>query len=81
MEMEKYFNSIPTEEAQKIKAERVLELNASHPVFAALKDAFNSDKEKAKKYSLLLYGQSLMIAGYPLENPTEFAELVCELMA
>lgn len=80
LEMERYFNSVPSPEGQAVKAERVLEINGSHPVFEALKNAYDSDKDKAKKYSRLLYDQALLIAGLPLEDPSEFSDLVCELM-
>lgn len=80
LEMEKYFNSIPTEEGQRVKAERVLELNVEHPSFTALKNAYDGDKDKAEKYAKLLYGQSLLIAGLLPENPAEYAELISELM-
>ena len=80
LEMERYFNSIPAQEGQAVKAERVLELNASHPVFAALKSAFEIDKEKAANYARLLYAQSQLIAGLSPDDPTAFAQLVCELM-
>lgn len=81
LEMEKYFNSVPTPEGEAVKAERVLELNADHPAFASLKNAYENDREKAEKYARLLYFQSQLIAGDPIENPAEFAGLVCELMA
>ena len=80
LEMEKYFNSIPAEEGQAVKAQRVLEINAGHPVFAALKKAYGEDREKAEKYARLLYCQSLLIAGIPLEDPTGFSDLICDLM-
>ncbi|MGM9550874.1 MAG: molecular chaperone HtpG [Clostridia bacterium] len=79
LEMEKYFKSLPGEE-EKIKARRVLELNSEHHAFRALKDAFENDKEKAKKLSKILYTQALLIADMPVENPVEFAQLVAELM-
>lgn len=80
LEMERYFSSLPTEEGQAVRAERVLEINARHPVFESLKTAFESDKDRAKKYSELLYGQALLIAGLSPENPAEFAALISELM-
>ena len=36
--------------------------------------------EKAKKYAQLLYSQALLIAGLPLEDPSAYTDLVCELM-
>ena len=39
-----------------------------------------ADKEKAEKYAKLLWCQALLIADLPLENPTEYTDLVCSLM-
>lgn len=80
LEMEKYFATIPGSEGEKIKARRVLEINPAHHAFDALKEAFESDKEKAKKLSKILYTEALMIADMPVENAVEFAQLVAELM-
>ena len=80
IEMEKYFKSIPGSEGMSAKAEKVLELNPDHKAFTALKTAFETDKDKAKKYARILYAQSLLIAGLDIENPSEYADLVCELM-
>ena len=79
-EMEKYFAAMPDGVGQKPKAERVLELNADHPIFTALKEAYATDKDKAKKYAELLYGQAQLIAGLQLEDTAHFSELICELM-
>ena len=80
IEMEKYFSMMKgNETAQNIKAQRVLELNGEHHAFLALQEAFESDKEKAKKLAKILYSQSLLIAGLPMDNPAEYTELVCEL--
>ena len=79
LEMEKVFNSMPNEE-QKIRAERVLEINASHPIFEKLKALFESDKDTVSKYAKILYDEALLIEGMPIENPLEFSKLVCELM-
>ena len=80
LEMERYFASLQSGPSESIKAERVLELNANHPVFNAIKDTVSSDKEKAKKYAELLYGQSQLIAGVSLDDPSHFADLISELM-
>lgn len=78
LEMEKYFNTIPGEE--KPKASRVLELNAAHPNFEALKKAFAADRERAEKYVEILYNQALLIAGLPIEDPGRYAELIGSLI-
>ena len=77
-EMEKYFRRVSPE--MQAKADRVLELNPDHPVFAALQLAVAQDPEKAKKYVKILHTQALMMADLPVENAGEYTELVCELM-
>ena len=77
-EMEKYFQSVQPDST--IKADRILELNVEHPVFAALEAAVTADPDKAKKYAELLYDQALLIAGLPLDDPSGYTDLVCELM-
>ena len=77
-EMEKYFHAVQPD--SPIKADRILELNVEHPAFAALEAAVTEAPEKAKKYATLLYDQALLIAGLPLEDPSAYTDLVCELM-
>lgn len=79
LEMEKYFAALPGSEG-KIKAERVLELNPSHPVFEALARAYASDRDKAARYARLLHFQALLYAGMEISDPGEYSELICELM-
>ena len=78
IEMEKVLNSMPTDE--KVQAERVLEINAKHPILEALKKQYGQDKELVKSYASLLYNQALMIEGLPVEDPVAFSNAVCELM-
>ncbi|WP_295741751.1 molecular chaperone HtpG [uncultured Oscillibacter sp.] len=77
-EMEKYFQAVQPDAA--LKADRILELNVDHPAFQALESAVEADPDKAKKYASLLYSQALLIAGLPLEDPSGYTDLVCELM-
>ena len=77
-EMEKYFNAVQPDSG--MKAQRVLELNMNHSAVKAMESAVQTDIEKAKKYAELLYDQALLIAGLPIENPREYADLVCSLM-
>ena len=77
LEMEKVLNSMPGD--QKVKAQRVLEINPDHEIFGKL-TAVSSDSEKLEKYAKLLYTQALLIEGMPVENPVEFSNLICELM-
>lgn len=79
LEMEKVLNSMPTD--QKVKAQRVLEINPEHEIFSKLQSMSTSgDKEKLSKYAKLLYSQALLIEGMEIENPVEFSNLICELM-
>ncbi|MDE6781791.1 MAG: molecular chaperone HtpG [Ruminococcus sp.] len=78
LEMEKVLNSMPTD--QKVKAQRVLEINPEHEIFGKLQSMSTSDKEKLGKYAKLLYSQALLIEGMEIENPVEFSNLICELM-
>ena len=77
-EMEKYMNAVQPD--MGMKAERVLELNAAHSAFKALEEAVENDKEKAAKYVRILYAQAKLIAGLPLDNPSDYTDLVCGLM-
>ena len=77
-EMEKYLNALQPD--KPIHADRILELNTAHPVFAALEKAVQDDPETAKKYARLLYDQALLIAGLPLDDPSGYTDLVCELL-
>ena len=79
LEMEKYFRRGPSEEMRKIRANRVLELNPEHHAFAVLKEAYENDKEKAKKLSLVLARLAEMLAGVEVEDPAAFVSLVAEL--
>lgn len=79
LEMEKLINAMPND--QKIKAEKVLEINPSHPIFETLRKLHaDGDKDKIAKYAKMLYGQALMIEGMPIADPVEFSNLICELM-
>ncbi|MEG2697989.1 MAG: molecular chaperone HtpG, partial [Ruthenibacterium sp.] len=80
IEMEKVLNSMPSNE-EKVKSEKVLELNSEHPVFAALQRAFtDEDKDKLSAYSELLYEQARLIEGLSVEDPVAYANSVCKLM-
>lgn len=77
-EMEKYFNSVQPDSG--MKAQRVLELNLSHHAVKTMEELIQTDIEKAKKYAEVLYCQALLIAGLPLENPSEYTDLICSII-
>ena len=80
LEMERVLNSMPGNEGMPVKAERVLEINAEHPVFATLCGLKDSDPEKLKLYTQLLYAQALLMEGMKLDDPVAFSNGVCSLM-
>lgn len=80
IEMEKVLNAMPQNDGNKVKAEKALEINPNHPIFEKLKDLYANDKDKLKDYAKLLYDQALLNEGMSIDNPVEFANLVCELM-
>jgi molecular chaperone HtpG len=78
IEMEKILKMMP--DNQNIKADKVLEINASHDVFKSLQAAFGNDQEKLTLYTNLLYSQALLIEGLPLQDPVEFTNDMCKVM-
>lgn len=78
IEMEKVLNSMTN--SQQVKAEKALEINVNHPVFKAIKLAYENDKDKLNLYTDLLYNQALLIEGLPIADPVEFTNNICKLM-
>ena len=78
LEMEKVLNAMPS--GGNVKAIRVLEINANHPIFQTLQTLFEHDKDKLKSYTNLLYGQALLMEGMPIEDPVTFSNQICDLM-
>lgn len=79
LEMEKILNQNPQNE--KVKSEKVLEINPNHKIFAAMQKLYGEDKEKFKDYASILYDQALLIEGMQIEDPVEFSNKICALMA
>ena len=80
IEMEKVLSKMPGADKSMIKAQMVLEINMNHEILSKLKLLFINDKEKLGKYAKILYAQARLINGLDIENPSEYAQLVCELM-
>ena len=77
-EMEKYFKNFDM--PMPVKADRILELNTKHPAVMAMETALLTDRAKAETYVKILYNQGLLIAGLPLEDPSEYTDIVSGLM-
>ena len=79
IEMQKVFDAMPNDLG--VKAEMILEVNEKHPISNKLKDLYKSDKESFDKYTKILYSEARMIAGLPIEDPTEISNLICEVIS
>ena len=71
-------NTMPT--GEKVQAERVLELNPEHPIFAKLEALLTENPAQLASYAELLYQQALLMEGLPVEDPVAFSKLICDLM-
>ena len=79
VDMEKLYATMPNGGA--IKAQKVLEINKNHPIYAKLKEFYKENNEEALAlYTKLLYQQARLIDGLPVEDPTNFARSVSKLM-
>ena len=79
IEMQKVFDAMPND--MGIKAETVLEINEKHPISNKLKKLYKKDKDEFDKYTKILYSEACMIAGLPIDNPTEISNLICEAIS
>ena len=80
IEMERVLNAVPTNQAH-VNAEKILEINGSHPIFETLCRLYTENPDQLKQYTALLYNQALLIAGIPIDDPAAFSNAICDLMA
>lgn len=78
-QMEKVINAMPNSE--KVSSSLTLEINENHPILTKLNDLFKNNEEEFEKYTKVLYAQSKLIEGLPIDNPTELSNLVCDLLS
>ncbi len=78
LEMEKVLNQNPQNE--RVKADKVLEINPNHRIFETMKSLYETDKEKFKDYTSILYDEALLIEGLPIDDPVGFANRICSIM-
>ena len=79
IEMQKVFDAMPND--MGIKAETILEINEKHPISEKLKKLYKKDPEEFSKYTKILYSEARIIAGLPIDNPTEISKLICEVLS
>lgn len=80
LEMEKVLSQMPNGQ-EGVKANKVLEINGNHPIYAKLKEVYAADKDAIADYSEVLFGMARMIAGLPVEQPTELADKLFTLLS
>ena len=80
IEMERVLNAVPNGQGH-VNAEKILEINASHPIFDTLCKLYQENPDQLKQYTSLLYNQALLIAGMPIDDPAAFSNEICNLMA
>lgn len=82
LEMEKVLNQqAAVNGGQSVHAERVLELNAEHPIFRKLCALQAEGSDKVSTYADILYTQALLIEGMPVDDPVAYANAVCNLLS
>lgn len=79
IEMEKVFNSMPNADG-KMKAEKILEISATHKVLDTLKKVYAEDKESLKKYATVLYEQARLLEGLTIDDVTGFVNAISDIM-
>ena len=82
LEMEKVLNQqAAVNGGETVRADRVLELNADHPIFKKLCALQAEGSDALADYADILYTQSLLIEGLPVDDPADYANKICALLA
>ena len=77
--MERTLSKMPGAENAP-KASLIMEINMNHPIKDKLHSLYESDKEGLEKYAKLLFAESCLIAGVPVDDTAELCSLISELM-
>ena len=78
IDMEKTLNNMPN--GGNVTAEKVLEINVNHAVYGKIKELYATDKDALKNLTEVIYAEARLIAGLPVENPTENADLIISML-
>ncbi len=79
IEMEKVFSKMPNANVP-MKAQKVLEINADHPVYQKLLDTMTSDKAKFDDIVTVLYDQACLISGLEVDDVTALTDKIFNLI-
>jgi molecular chaperone HtpG len=77
-EMEKVIANMPN--GEKPKASKILEINPNHELFKALETIYYNNPLEIADYADLLYSQALLIEGFELKDPVDFARKMSNLI-
>ncbi len=81
LNMEKVLNAEPTRQAddkEKVKAQKVMEINPDHPLFKAIGTL--TDEEEIKRLSSVFYDEAMILEGFEIEDRSGFVKNLNELM-
>jgi molecular chaperone HtpG len=69
-------------QAGYMSAKKTLEINASHPIIAALRDkaAADSSDKTLRDLCFLLFDTALLVSGFSLDEPSKFASRIHRLI-
>ena len=81
IEMEKVLSQMPNAEPGMIKANKILEINCEHPVYAKLKSVYENDKDEIGAYADVLYQMARLAAGLPVEDASALNDKLFALLA
>lgn len=64
------------------KTKRILEVNPTHPLITAIRDAYGSDtgSTQVNEWVEMLYDQALLLEGSPVEDPARLARRMTDLL-
>ena len=79
IEMEKVMNAMPN--GGDVNAEKILEINESHPIAKKIQSLYKNNKDELKDLTKVLYAQARLIEGLNIDNPTEITNLICDYLA
>ncbi len=79
IEMEKVFSKMPNANVP-MKAQKVLEINADHPVYRKLLDTLSGDKKKFDDIVTVLYDQACLISGLEVDDVTALTDKIFNLI-
>ncbi|MEG1608280.1 MAG: molecular chaperone HtpG [Clostridia bacterium] len=81
IEMEKVFAQMPQGKENAMKAKKILEINANHPIFEKAKELFANDKDKLKVLAEVMLDEAMLIQGLEIDNQTSLADKIFGLIA